>query len=117
MWSTGTRVYLEAFHEEQQPLDPSVLAEPSELLARAAWRDWEVDLEGTLPLRELTGLRGRARMASFITCATTALCSSASWLPTSAARRSTERRPQASKRVIDVVGVLQVLTPFARETR
>lgn len=54
VWAGGTSVYLKAYHFEQLPLTPEVLAQPTSLIGQEAWRYWKVDLEGNEPAREIT---------------------------------------------------------------
>jgi hypothetical protein len=54
VWAGGTSVYLKAYHFEQLPLTPEVMAQPTSLIGQEAWRYWKVDLAGNEPAREIT---------------------------------------------------------------
>jgi hypothetical protein len=114
VWSSGASVYLKAFHEEQQPIDAAIDADPGQLLGRAAWRYWEVDLEGTAAARELTELPWTSTDGFFYDLRDDGPL----FIGVMAADYGTttlyEATPDGFRRSIDVVGALQVLTPFER---
>ncbi len=115
--ASGTSVYLKAFHEEHAPIDAELAADPSGMLSKAAWRYWEVDLEGGEPAREireipLTSTDGffydlRPRGPLFIGVMAADYGSTTLY----------EAQADSFERAIDVTGVLQVLTPFAPQSQ
>lgn len=112
VWSSETRVYLKAFHEEQQPLDAQIMAEPGQLLSRAAWRYWEVDLEGAVPARELTELPWTSTDGFFYDLRDGGPLFIGVMAADYASTTLYEATPTGFERSIDVTGVLQVLAPF-----
>lgn len=119
VWASGTSVYLKAFHAEQQAVDDAISAEPGDLLSRAAWRYWEVDLEGAVPARELTELPWTSTDGFFYDLRSDDPANSGPlFIGVMAADYGSttlyEATPDGFQRSIDVVGVLQVLEPFDR---
>lgn len=106
-------MYLKAFHEEQAPLDPELMAEPGGMLSRAAWRYWEVDLEGVAPARELPDVPWTSTDGFFYDLRGSNnplfIGVMSEDFGTTTLYRAT---PDGFQRTIDVVGVLQVLTPL-----
>lgn len=113
VWSSGTSVLLKVYHDEQQPITEEIKANPIGMLSQAAWRYWEIDLEGGHPPREIQGIPWTSTDGFFYDLRASGGPLFIGVMAADFGRTTLyEVKPDGFERSIDVTGVLQTLVPF-----